>query len=72
MLEMVRQYRLMPEEIFSKKQWTAEDRILTKILFYNISRQLCTPAALASIDVANCHDRVSHTISSLVFCAFGT
>jgi hypothetical protein len=71
MLDQVRQYHLMPEEIFSERQRMAEDGILAKVLFYDISRQLRTPAALASVDAANCYDRVAHAIASLVFRAIG-
>ena len=71
MLNNVRQHRLMPEEIFSEKQCMAEDGILAKTLFYDISRQLRAPAALASVDAANCYDRVAHAVASLVFRAVG-
>jgi len=71
MLDNVRQHKLMPEEIFSEKQRMAEDGILAKTLFYDISRQLRAPAALASVDAANCFDRVVHAIASLVFRAVG-
>eukprot|EP00804_Cyclotella_cryptica_P001408 CCRYP_003664-RA/>CCRYP_003664-RA protein AED:0.86 eAED:-0.58 QI:0/-1/0/1/-1/1/1/0/232 len=71
MLDNVRQYSLMPEEIFSERQRMAEDGILAKVLFYDISRQLRAPAALASVDAANCYDRVAHAVASLVFRSFG-
>jgi hypothetical protein len=71
MLNTVRQSKLMPDEIFSEQQRMAEDGILSKVLFYDISRQLRAPAALASVDAANCYDRVSHAIASLIFRAFG-
>lgn len=45
---------------------------LCKVLFYDIVRQLRRPAALASVDAANCYDRVEHAIASMVFQAFGT
>ena len=61
----------MPEEIFSERQRMAEDGILAKGLFYNISRQLRAPAALASVDAANCYDRVAHAIASLRFHVVG-
>eukprot|EP00804_Cyclotella_cryptica_P016228 CCRYP_005722-RA/>CCRYP_005722-RA protein AED:0.48 eAED:-0.79 QI:0/-1/0/1/-1/1/1/0/198 len=63
-LDQVRKYRLMPEEIFSERQRMAEDGILAKVLFYDISRQLRAPAALASVDAANCYDRVAHAVAS--------
>eukprot|EP00804_Cyclotella_cryptica_P008593 CCRYP_007565-RA/>CCRYP_007565-RA protein AED:0.48 eAED:0.48 QI:0/-1/0/1/-1/0/1/0/203 len=71
MLNNVRKYKLMPDEIFSEKQQMAEDGILSKVLFYDISRQLKAPAGLASIDAANCYDRVAHAVASLVFRAVG-
>jgi hypothetical protein len=37
MLNNVRNYKLMPDEIFSEKQRMAEDGILSKVLFYDIS-----------------------------------
>ena len=61
----------MPDEIFSEKQRMAEDGILAKVLFYDISRQLKTPAGLALVDAANCYDRVAHAVASLVFRAMG-
>lgn len=72
MLQQIRRYKLMPEEIFSERQRMAEDGIMAKVLFYDISRQLRAPAALASVDAANCYDRVAHAIASLVFRAFGS
>jgi hypothetical protein len=71
MLDNVRQYKLMPEEIFSEQNKMADDGALAKILFYDISRQLKLPAGLASVDAANCYDRVAHAIASLVFQACG-
>ena len=40
-------------------------------LFWDISRQRRSPAALASVDAANCYDRVNHTYASLALQAFG-
>ncbi len=39
MLNMARKYKLMPEEIFSKKNRMADNGGLAKTLFYNIPRQ---------------------------------
>lgn len=72
MLDQARKYKLMPEEIFSEKNKMADDGALSKALFYDIVRQLKRPAGLASVDAANCYDRVAHAIASLVFQAFGT
>ncbi len=40
MLQLVQNHRLVPEEIFNKRGKTPVDGILSKILFYDISRQL--------------------------------
>jgi hypothetical protein len=71
MLYNARRYNLMSDELFSVKQLMADDVILAKVLFYDISHQLQVPAALASVDAANCYGQVSHTIFLLVFHAFG-
>jgi hypothetical protein len=71
-MDNARKYRLMPEEIFSEKQRMADDGAVAKRTFYDIVRQLKRPAGLASVDAANCYDRVAHAIASLVFQAFGT
>jgi hypothetical protein len=39
MLDMARKYKLVPEEIFSKKNRMADDGGLAKTLFYDIARQ---------------------------------
>jgi hypothetical protein len=36
MLSNVRKYKLMPEEVYSKRNCLAVDRTLSKILYYNI------------------------------------
>lgn len=71
MMNNIRRYQLMPEEIFSEKNRTADDGALAKILFFDIGRQLRTPSAIASVDASNCYDRIAHAIASLVFQAFG-
>ena len=71
MMDNVRKYGYMPEEIYSEKRKTADDGSLAKVLFYDIVRQTHTSAGLASIDAANCYDSIAHAIASLVFQAFG-
>lgn len=71
MLNMARKYKWMPEEIFSETNRTADDGTLTKVLFYDISRQSKRPAGVASVDADNCFDRISHAMASLCFQAFG-
>ncbi len=71
MMNNVREYILMPEDIFSKKNRTADDGTLSKVLFFNIARQTRFPVGVASVDAENCYDRVAHAMASLVFQAFG-
>jgi len=61
---------LMPEEIYSEKNRMADDGMLTKMFFYNVTRQARVPAATASVDASNCYDRIAHAMASLVFQAF--
>lgn len=71
MLYNVRQHAMMPDEIFSECGRTPVDGTMAKILFHDISRQFCQPAAIASVDASNCFDRICHAIASLVFQATG-
>ena len=71
MLDNVRKYKLMPEEIFSERGRMADDGGLAKILFYDIVRQTRLVAMISSVDASNCYDRIAHAIASLVFQAFG-
>eukprot|EP00804_Cyclotella_cryptica_P019501 CCRYP_006665-RB/>CCRYP_006665-RB protein AED:0.69 eAED:-0.40 QI:0/-1/0/1/-1/1/1/0/366 len=68
----VRKYKLMPDDIFSEQAREATDGGLGKQLFFDITNQLRRPAGLASVDAANCYDRVAHAISNMIFQAFGT
>jgi hypothetical protein len=70
MLANVRKYKLMPEEVYSKRNRLADDSTLSKVLFYDIVRQLRRPAGLASVDADNCYDRIVHPMASMVFQAF--
>ena len=71
MMEVVRQYGLMEDEVFSERGRTAEDGALSKVLFYDIVRQSRLLAAIGSVDAANCYDSVAHAIASLIFQAMG-
>jgi hypothetical protein len=66
MLDKARKYNLIPEEIFSKKNRTADDRGLTKMLFYDIGCQTCSAAAIALVDASNCYNRIAHAMASLI------
>ena len=71
MLDNVRNYNLMPEEIFSERNRMADDGTLAKVLLYDIVRQLQLSAGISSVDAANCYYSIAHAIASLVFQAFG-
>ncbi len=71
MLHNAREHNLMPEEIFSEKNWMANNRTLCKTLFYDITRQARVPAAIALVNASNCYDRIAHAMASLIFQAFG-
>ena len=71
MLQNARTYQMMPEEIFSEKNRMADDGTLCKTLFFDIARQACVGAAIASVDASNCYDRIAHAMASLIFQAFG-
>jgi hypothetical protein len=71
MLVNVRKYKLMPEEIYSKRNRLADNGTLSKVIFYDITRQLHRPAGLASVDVDNCYDRIAHPMASMIVQAFG-
>jgi hypothetical protein len=71
MMKNVCDHRLMPEEIYSKKNQIADDGTLTKTLFYDVTRQARVPAAIASINTSNCYNRIAHAMALLIFQAFG-
>jgi hypothetical protein len=71
MMQNARGHHLMPKEIYSEKNHMADDRTLTKTLFYNVTCQARVPAAIASVDAPNCYDRIAHAMALLVFQAFG-
>ena len=71
MLDNVRKYNLMPGEICSERNITADDGTLAKVLFYDIVRQLQVSAGISSVDAENCYGRIAHAVASLVFQYFG-
>jgi hypothetical protein len=71
MLPNACKYQLMPEEIFSKRNRLANNGTLSKVIFYDITRQLCRPMGLALVDAKNCYDRICHPMASMVFQSFG-
>ncbi len=71
MLDVVRKYKLMPEEIYSKNNCLADDGTLVKVLFYDNVRQTRLPAGISAVDADNCYDRIAHPIASLLFQSLG-
>jgi hypothetical protein len=71
MLDTARKYKLVPEEIFSEKNWMADNGGLAKTLFFDIVQQTRSPAAIASVDAPNCYDRIAHAMALLIFQSFG-
>ena len=71
MMGNVRKHDMMPDEIFSEKNRTADDGTLTKVLFFDVVRQSRRVAGISSVDADNCFDRVAHAVASLIFQAFG-
>jgi hypothetical protein len=67
MLVNVRKYKLTPEEVYNERNHLADDKTLSKVLFYDIVRQLRRPAGLASVDTDNCYNQIAHPMASMVF-----
>ena len=53
MLRKVWQYGMMPDEIFSAQNWTAEEGSLAYILFYDVVRQTRLATGISSVDADN-------------------
>jgi hypothetical protein len=62
MLHEARKYKLIPEEIFSKKNCTADDGGLAKTLFYDIVQQTRLPVVIALVDASNYYNLIAHAI----------
>ena len=62
---------MIPQEQFAEKGKTAQEGKLIGNFFWDLSRQWCCPAAAASVDAANCYDRVNHKYASLALQSFG-
>jgi hypothetical protein len=66
MLTNARRYRLMPEEVFSERNHLANDGTLSKIIIFDIARQLRQPMGFALVDADNCYNRIAHPMASMV------
>jgi hypothetical protein len=67
MLDTAWKYKLMPENIFRKKNHLMNGSTLAKVLFYDIIWQTCPPAKISVVDADNCCNQIAHPITSLVF-----
>ena len=70
MMKLARENGLVPKEIYSEKGKTPEDAILQQVLVYGIARQLRRPLLVASVDVAQCYNRIAHTVALLTLRAY--
>ena len=52
MLDNVRKYKLMPEEAFNERNRMADNRTLSRVLFFDLVRQTMFPADLSLVDAA--------------------
>ena len=50
MLQNAGKYQLMPEEVYSERNKTADDGTLAKVLFFDITRQTRLSAGIGSVD----------------------
>ena len=71
MLHQAQKYKLIPEEIYSKRNRLADDGTLVKLLFYDIVRQTRRPAGIGAVDADNCYERIAHPIAPMVFQSLG-
>ena len=65
MMDLARRHGIVPEEIFSKKERTAEDAVLAQVLAYDITRQKRAPFIVALVNAAQYYDRITHSIAAL-------
>jgi hypothetical protein len=71
MLEVAHKYKLVPEEIYSEKNFLVDNGTLVKVLFYNIVNRMQLPGGIAVVDADNCYVRLAHLIALIVFQALG-
>ena len=65
MMDFARRHGMVPEEIYSEKERTAEDAVLHQVLAYDIAQKKQTLLIVASVDAAQCYDRIAHGIAAL-------
>ena len=69
-MKLARENGLVPKEIYSEKGKTPEDAILQQVLVYAIAWQPRRPLLVASVDAAQCYNRIAHTVASLTLRAY--
>ena len=70
MVKLVKENGLVPEEIYIEKEKTVEDAILQRVLIFDIAQQLRKPLLVASVDAAQCYDRIAHAVAALTLLAY--
>ena len=53
------------DETYSVKGRASEDAMLHQVLAYHLARQMHVPFVVASVDVAQCYDQMSHAMMAL-------
>eukprot|EP00956_Cyclotella_meneghiniana_P021783 scaffold40187_cov45-Cyclotella_meneghiniana.AAC.1 len=71
MMELAREYGMIPQEQYAEKQSDGQDGTFVKRLLTDLSRQMKIPLGIVSADAETCYDRIAHVFASLVFQAFG-
>jgi hypothetical protein len=61
---------MVPAEQFARRGTQASNGVLCKVLFCDMIRALHKMAGIASVDLGNCYDAVSHPIASIALQAF--
>jgi hypothetical protein len=64
MPQTARDYKLIPEEIYSERNCLSDNGTLAKVLFCDIVRQTRIPAGISAVDADN---RIVHPIASMIF-----
>jgi hypothetical protein len=60
MIHNARKYNIVPEDIYSKKNYLADDGTLAKVIFHDIVLQTRRLAGIPAVDVDNCYNQIAH------------
>jgi len=69
-MKLARENGLVPDKIYSETGKTPEDAMLQQVLVFDIARQLRRPLLVASVDAAQCYDRIAHAVAALTLRAY--